>query len=211
MGFYLNKKHIESLEMDGKTNFIGYQVPKEVKFLCKNLKKISEENFQCLINANVAALHGHQSEFRDIVVDINPEIIQSFYPGIITIIKKIVRQSKLSKKKLINDLNELGLTGKHQEHLVKMYAEWKPTSSVNTQQQFQQMDDLRWRVDVAISTTTLNRALEPTVLMQLTTNKNENHTFEVSKQKFHELRHTVAEVLNNMQQLEKRKVFQFPA
>ncbi len=54
---------------------------------------------------------------------------------------------------------------------------------------------LRWRVDVAISTSALKRALKPAVLLEVTTSAGAIHTFEVPADKFHMLRYNVAYML----------------
>jgi len=68
------------------------------------------------------------------------------------------------------------------------------------------LDSLRWRVDVAISTSALNRVLEPSVLMELKLSDGKIHTFEVSSSKFHELRYNVAYVLKEMEDVEKKNI-----
>jgi len=45
---------------------------------------------------------------------------------------------------------------------------------------FSTVEEFNWRVDVGISTTSLKRVLEPSILCNVKTSKNENRTFEVS-------------------------------
>lgn len=61
--------------------------------------------------------------------------------------------------------------------------------------------DVQWRVDVTISTTSLSRAFQPTVLMQLTLSSGRVACFELSVQRFHQLRYNVAKALKSMQDL----------
>lgn len=63
---------------------------------------------------------------------------------------------------------------------------------------------LRWRVDVAISTSALARSLQPSVLMQLQLSDGSAYRFEVPAAKFQELRYSVALVLKEMADLEKK-------
>jgi len=46
---------------------------------------------------------------------------------------------------------------------------------------FPAVTSFRWRVDVAISTTALNRVLEPSIIMSVKTSEDEEHLFEVRK------------------------------
>ncbi|KAJ3588294.1 hypothetical protein NHX12_011887 [Muraenolepis orangiensis] len=70
------------------------------------------------------------------------------------------------------------------------------------------LDDLRWRVDVTISTSSLLRALQPLVLMEMKLSDGSVQQFEVPVSKFQELRYNVALILKEMNHLEKRSVLQ---
>ena len=84
--------------------------------------------------------------------------------------------------------------------------------------------DLRWRVDVSISTSSMARTMNPLVvchitniiqtsfkssnnihkqLMEMTLSDGRVWTFEVPQDKFHELRYNVAKVLQEVEQLDK--------
>lgn len=69
------------------------------------------------------------------------------------------------------------------------------------------LQQLQWRVDVSISTGALNRALRPTILMQMTLSDNTVQQFEVPLSQFHELRYNVAMVLKDMDAINQRNVF----
>ena len=62
--------------------------------------------------------------------------------------------------------------------------------------------DVRWRVDVTISTTSLSRVFKPTIPLQLTLSDGSMHNFECSVDKFHELRYSVAKSLKHAQDLQ---------
>lgn len=66
---------------------------------------------------------------------------------------------------------------------------------------FPTLKSLEWRVDVTISTTSLSRAFMPTVLMQLTLSDKSMYTFELSIDRFHQLRYNVAKALKALQDL----------
>jgi len=69
---------------------------------------------------------------------------------------------------------------------------------------FPKVEDLRWRVDVHISNAVLNKLLKPAVLMQMVMKDGDVHTFEVSPEKFHDLRYNVAKLLREMDRMESR-------
>lgn len=53
----------------------------------------------------------------------------------------------------------------------------------------------------------LNRVLEPNIIMEWIFNTGECVTFELSLAKFHQLRHTVATILVELQALERHSIF----
>lgn len=53
----------------------------------------------------------------------------------------------------------------------------------------------------------LNKVLEPTIIMEWILNTGERVTFELSLAKFHQLRHTVATILVELQTLERHSIF----
>ena len=66
------------------------------------------------------------------------------------------------------------------------------------------LDKLRWRLDVCISSSSLHRVLRPQLTMQTTLSDGSVRAFHVSRQRFNELRYTVAKGLKEMQDLENR-------
>ncbi|NWW66038.1 COMD5 protein, partial [Ifrita kowaldi] len=68
------------------------------------------------------------------------------------------------------------------------------------------IQDFRWRVDVAISTSSLARALQPSILMMMKLSDGTAHRFEMPVAKFQELRYNVALILKEMNDLEKRSI-----
>lgn len=75
------------------------------------------------------------------------------------------------------------------------------------------MSSLSWRVDVSISTSSLSRTLEPSVILSMRLSDDGDHdsnrlvSFELSLASFHLLRFNVAIVLKEMDDLLNRQVF----
>ena len=65
------------------------------------------------------------------------------------------------------------------------------------------LESTRWRVDVTISTSSLNKCLKPSILMQLGLSDGALKNFELPLDKFHELRFNVAKALRAVGDLEK--------
>lgn len=71
---------------------------------------------------------------------------------------------------------------------------------------FPHLADVRWRIDVTISTTSLARVFKPSIPMQLTLSDGTISNFECSVEKFHELRYSVAKALKNAQDLQQHPI-----
>jgi len=67
---------------------------------------------------------------------------------------------------------------------------------------FPSVEDLQYRVDVIIATNSIARVLKPKIFMELTTSEGQIRQFEMSDDKFHELRFNVAKVLKDMEDIE---------
>ncbi|GIX68885.1 COMM domain-containing protein 5 [Caerostris extrusa] len=68
------------------------------------------------------------------------------------------------------------------------------------------LSNFGWRIDVAISTSTLNRVLEPAIVMEIRLSNGRKETFEVHPSQFHRLRFAVATLLKEMENLEMKSI-----
>ena len=75
--------------------------------------------------------------------------------------------------------------------------------SLTNRTRFPRLDGLQWRVDVAISSSSLLRVFRPSIMMAMTLSDGQMKTFDVSVDQFHTLRYNVAKVLREMQELER--------
>ncbi|NWT08107.1 COMD5 protein, partial [Vireo altiloquus] len=90
-----------------------------------------------------------------------------------------------------------------------VFGNRRPTSegtALIQRSQLPSIQDFKWRVDVAISTSSLARALQPSILMMMKLSDGTAHRFEVPVAKFQELRYNVALILKEMNDLEKRSI-----
>ena len=76
------------------------------------------------------------------------------------------------------------------------------TAAIDSSDTIPSMEDLKWRVDVAISTSDLAKCLKPSILMQMTLSDGSIKNFQLPLEKFHELRCNVAKALKSVHELE---------
>lgn len=62
--------------------------------------------------------------------------------------------------------------------------------------------NFRWRVDVTISNSMMSRVFTPVIWMQMTLDNGRQETFEVSLEKFHQLRLETADILKQMHEIQ---------
>ena len=67
--------------------------------------------------------------------------------------------------------------------------------------------DVSWRLDVAISSSSIGKVMEPQINMDLSLTNGENKEISLTQDKFQQLRFSVASMLKQMELLEKKKVF----
>lgn len=70
------------------------------------------------------------------------------------------------------------------------------------------MENIRWRVDVTISSGVMKRVFKPVIQMQMILSNGSIKTFEVPIKEFHNLRLQVATVLHEIQNLEQQRIMQ---
>ena len=68
------------------------------------------------------------------------------------------------------------------------------------------LTNFRFRVDVSISTDSLQKVFKPTILTELSFSNGTTRTFELPVEKFHNLRYSVAKVLRNMEEVERHPI-----
>ena len=66
------------------------------------------------------------------------------------------------------------------------------------------LDELRWRLDVSISSGALHRVMRPELTMRCALSDGAEHTFHVPRERLQELRYTAAKLLKDMKDLEMR-------
>ena len=103
------------------------------------------------------------------------------------------------------DLTKMQIKAEYVTELANAYKQRREAMSATAEASrvaLPSITGVRWRVDVAISTTSLSRVFKPTVLMQLTLSDGRVRDFECSLDKFHELRYSIAKSLKQAQDLQ---------
>ncbi|XP_042336133.1 COMM domain-containing protein 5 [Sceloporus undulatus] len=199
-------------------SFLGARLPPEVEAMAKSLRELGKETFRKLLKVTVSALEGKdcKESVRMIAesANLSDEQIAILISGMYTLLREALRlpTSSLKQDVFKEDLKELRIP---EDFIVDFatvaFGNRRPTLEAAIQKQSSQLpkiEDFRWRVDVAISTSSLARALQPSILMQLKLSDGSAHRFEVPVAKFQEFRYNVALILKEMNDLEKRSFLQ---
>ncbi|KAL2767394.1 COMM domain-containing protein 5 [Daubentonia madagascariensis] len=198
----------------GRVSFLGAHLPPEVAAMARLLGDLDRNTFRKLLKLVVNSLQGE--DCREAVqhlgasANLPEERLSTLLAGMHTLLQQALRLPSASLKPdgFENQLQELSIP----QDLVRdlssvVFGSQRPLLDFAAQQQgtwLPHVAGFRWRVDVAISTSALARSLQPSVLMQLKLSDGSAHRFEVPTAKFQELRYSVALVLKEMSDLEKR-------
>ncbi|XP_078392348.1 COMM domain-containing protein 5 isoform X3 [Cetorhinus maximus] len=208
--------------MSHRSCYLGARTPIEVDLMVKQLKDLDKETFRKILKAQlclvavVNSLEGKDSResVRSIAETENlpEEQLSYIVAGMYTLLGEALRlpQTSLKQEVFKGDLRDLRIP----EEFISDFASVVfgnrrsvlETAALQNRTRLPTLQDFRWRVDVAISSSSLTRALQPAILMQLKLSNGTVHHFEVPVAKFQELRYNVALILKEMNDLEKRSI-----
>ncbi|XP_074503973.1 COMM domain-containing protein 5 [Sebastes fasciatus] len=200
------------------SSFLGGRIPPEIESMSKNLKDVDQEMFRRILKAVVSALEG--KDCRDVMKSIAEsstipqERLSHIVAGMYRVLSEAIRipTSSLKQEAFREDLKELRIPEDFiTDFSSVVFGNKRAALDASTSQKdphLPSLEDFKWRVDVAISTSSLARALQPSVLMQMKLSDGSFQRFEVPVSKFQELRYNVALILKEMNDLEKRNILQ---
>uniref|UniRef100_A0A8D3AQY0 COMM domain-containing protein 5 n=1 Tax=Scophthalmus maximus TaxID=52904 RepID=A0A8D3AQY0_SCOMX len=198
------------------SSFLGGRIPPEIESMSKNLKDVDHDMFRRILKAVVSALDGKDCRevMRTIAESstIPQERLGHIIAGMYRLLSEAIRipTSSLKQEAFKEDLRELRIpedfiTDFSSVVFGNRRAALEAARSLNDPH-LPTIEELKWRVDVAISTSSLARAMQPSVLMQMKLSDGSFNRFEVPVSKFQELRYNVALILKEMNDLEKRSI-----
>uniref|UniRef100_A0A3B1KI96 COMM domain-containing protein 5 n=1 Tax=Astyanax mexicanus TaxID=7994 RepID=A0A3B1KI96_ASTMX len=183
----------------------GGRIPAEVETLSKDLKDLDKELFRKILKVVVSAVEGKDCGEA-------MEKLSRIVSGLFKLLREALRfpGSSVKQEGFKEDLRELRISEEFIADIASVvFGNRRSALDAAVTQRGPRLPSLmefRWRVDVAISTSSLARALQPSVLMQLKLSDGNVHRFEVPVSKFQELRYNVALILKEMNDLEKRSI-----
>ncbi|KAM5145789.1 COMM domain-containing protein 5 [Mantella aurantiaca] len=199
-----------------RISYLGTKIPPEVEVMVRHLKELDKEMFRKILKAVVGALEGKDCREAVKVIQQNTSLSEEqlsfIISGAYTLLRVALRlpASTLKQEAFKEDLKELRIPDDFIGDFSNIVFGNRRTiledAALQQGIRLPTVEDLRWRVDVAISTSSLSRALQPSILMQMKLSNGESHRFEVPVAKFQELRYNVALILKEMNDLEKKNI-----
>ncbi|XP_069026531.1 COMM domain-containing protein 5 [Embiotoca jacksoni] len=197
-------------------SFLGGRIPPEIESMSKMLKDVDQELFRKILKAVVSALEG--KDCRDVMKSIvessvvPQERLSHIIAGMHRVLSEAIRipTPLLKQEAFKEDLRELRIPEEFITDFASVvFGNRRAALEAAASQKdphLPTVEEFKWRVDVAISTSSLARALQPSVLMQMKLSDGSFQRFEVPMSKFQELRYNVALILKEMNDLEKRSI-----
>ncbi|XP_056128689.1 COMM domain-containing protein 5 [Rhinichthys klamathensis goyatoka] len=198
--------------MNDSVSVFGGRVPAEVELLCKHLRNLHRDTFTQILGAVVKAMQGQDCcECVQRISEsglISEESLNRVMAGLYALLKEALRMPTLRQEVFIEDLRALRISEEFLSDVSSVVFGNRLTSaSVRPQEpRLAKLEEFKWRVDVAISTSSLARALQPSILMQIKLSDGHVHRFQVPVVKFQELRYNVSLILKEMNDIEKRSI-----
>jgi len=189
------------------SSFLGPSPPPEIKRAFPLLAKLDQKELRALLPKALSHLRGEDVKETDLAALQLKDPTSA--PTLFTALYLLLRSAVKSKSKVEIIQNEL-LEHKIPEPLVVDLVKFIQTTRAEAEQtlytrriRLPALDTVKWRVDITISTGSLLRVMRPTILMHLTLTDGSTQSFEVSVERFHDLRYNVARVMKEMEELEK--------
>ncbi|XP_026135527.1 COMM domain-containing protein 5 [Carassius auratus] len=200
--------------MADSVSLFGGRAPAEVQQLQKHLRTLDRDTFTQMLSAVLKAVDGLDCrESLRLISEsglVSEESFNHVVAGLYTLLKEALCLPSLKQEVFNEDLRALRISeefitdvssavfGNRQSSIHITDTHRGPTLA--------KIQDFKWRVDVAISTSSLSRALQPSILMQMKLSDGRLHRFEVPVVKFQELRYNVSLILKEMNDIEKRSI-----
>uniref|UniRef100_A0A8D0H6I7 COMM domain-containing protein 5 n=1 Tax=Sphenodon punctatus TaxID=8508 RepID=A0A8D0H6I7_SPHPU len=200
----------------GKVSFLGAQLPPEVEVMAKGVWDLGKETFRKLLKVTIGALEGKDcKESVQLITEgtnLSEEQLAVLLSGMYTLLqealwlpastfKQDIFTENLKNLRIPEDfITDFASVVFGNRHSVLEATILKQSNRLPV------IEDFECRVDLAILTSSLARALQLSILMQLKLSDETVHRFEVPVSTFQELRYNVALILKEMNDLEKRSM-----
>eukprot|EP01100_Stratorugosa_tubuloviscum_P000247 TRINITY_DN104_c5_g1_i1.p1 TRINITY_DN104_c5_g1~~TRINITY_DN104_c5_g1_i1.p1 ORF type:complete len:205 (-),score=91.83 TRINITY_DN104_c5_g1_i1:94-708(-) len=195
-----------------ETTFFGRTIPSEVKQLSGIITQLEQNQYRKAIQCVIEVFKSSQNSISDqqfLTLAKTAKCPQRAFAALYTAIYFILRFAIRNKVKIEDfeaTLTLLELPPPFIADLKKAYQASRPTIeslAIERRARQPQLTQLKWRIDVIISTNLLNRAMKPLIMLQIYLDDGSIKTFEISIDKFHELRFNISRILRDLDDLEK--------
>ncbi|KNC52512.1 COMM domain-containing protein 5, partial [Thecamonas trahens ATCC 50062] len=186
--------------MSGEVEFLGTPLPLEVKNAMPLMRKVPGPAFTALLQGVVLGTEVPES----VMAALGPDAVDIVYTALQVIVDAAVRlQVKtIDFQTAMRNLNMPDAYIKTMSKVLRAKRSEMIASRLDSRISYPSIKRLRWRVDVAISTSAMTRVLKPAILMELSLSDGSKKQFEVSQEKFNDLRYNVALLLKGMEDVE---------
>eukprot|EP01112_Ceratiomyxa_fruticulosa_P009221 TRINITY_DN2401_c0_g1_i1.p1 TRINITY_DN2401_c0_g1~~TRINITY_DN2401_c0_g1_i1.p1 ORF type:complete len:210 (+),score=33.90 TRINITY_DN2401_c0_g1_i1:173-802(+) len=202
-----------------RTSFLGPSISTDVKAALPHFAGLPQPLARKLLplilsylnspdHDNIPTLHQDISAIQKEADSTVAPTIPIVFTGLMYIIRLAIK-SRVSVENFQNDLADIRIPQPIITDLVTVLKKSRgnlESSALENRLKFPTLTSLRWRVDVIISSSNLARVLTPLLTMQVTDSAGEIRTFELTIDRFHELRYNVAKVLKDMEELEQLQI-----
>jgi len=197
----------------GDSAFLGARPMPEIKRGITTMQKLSEATNKKCLQLAINYLKGEEVEAKDFeTLPQNALIDKCNATTVFTAFFFLFRAGLRAKIRQIDMQSGLGELGCQADAVQWICAAFKKCQTeleevvLSNKIRFPNVDNVRWRVDVNISSSSMSFVLQPTILIELVLSNEKKVVFEMPPLRFHQLRYNVAKVLKEMEDLEKLQI-----
>jgi len=195
--------------------FFGASIPQEVRVMIPLLSKIDQSQFRKVVQKAVEHLKhvpftDAQFEQYANATKLPKQTFATVFTGLLITLRAAVR-TRVKIEPFQHLLTELRIPESFVADLVKALQTARGVLEESALEQrgsrgLPHIQELAWRVDVTISTTSMARAMKPSVTLRITLDDGRVRSFSVPADRFHELRFAVTKVLKDVDDLQKHPI-----
>eukprot|EP00162_Nutomonas_longa_P017489 comp24010_c0_seq1/m.59642 comp24010_c0_seq1/g.59642 ORF comp24010_c0_seq1/g.59642 comp24010_c0_seq1/m.59642 type:complete len:210 (+) comp24010_c0_seq1:37-666(+) len=202
--------------MEDKVFFNGV-VPPEIKKVIGHIRKSSAEHIRLLakiavLSASPSNVLGQQVESLGTEFDklqLDEDTRNALLLAVIKVVTEILRVPAFQLKSTVASFELFCQENKIPEHFsseintaIAEHVKKAPAKSSDlTFVRQPAIDDLRWRVEVTITTTHVTRVIRPQIFLEITSSDGKITAMTMSIEKFSELRYAIAKALRANQEI----------
>eukprot|EP00002_Diphylleia_rotans_P032613 TRINITY_DN6862_c0_g6_i1.p1 TRINITY_DN6862_c0_g6~~TRINITY_DN6862_c0_g6_i1.p1 ORF type:complete len:198 (-),score=54.96 TRINITY_DN6862_c0_g6_i1:235-828(-) len=183
----------------------------DVRVMLPLLEKLEKAQFTKILQAVVLSFSQGEDAAKDLALE--QDSVAILYTGLHAIVRAGIR-GRTKQDVLEGFLQELKVPAQFVPSIISAVVKQRANIEAGAEENrlsLPTFDDLKWRIDVTISTGALTRVLSPSIMAQTTLSDGSIKSFTMTQEQFHALRFQVAKALKEMHEVSRQPILRVDA